>query len=114
MDLFKYFDFGDFSDVDELLSYINNFIITVVDTILPVKLFCFPLLSKRSLWFDIDCISLKQTARKYERHYRTNRSSISYDNYKSALRTYKSTFNQSINQVNLYSTNYETFSSALP
>ena len=26
LDLFKYFDFGGFNDVDELLSYFNNFI----------------------------------------------------------------------------------------
>ena len=89
--LFIYFDFGGFNDVDELLSYFMNFIITVFDVILPPKLFSFWLLSKCSPWFDIDCISLKRIARKYERNYRTNRSSISYDNYKSALRTYKST-----------------------
>ena len=80
----KYFDFGAFNDVDELLSYFNNFIIAVLDIILPLKLFSFLLLSKRSPWFDIDCISLKRIARKYERNYRTNRSSISYDNYNSA------------------------------
>ena len=93
MDLFKYFDFGGFNDDDELLSYFNNFIIVVLDIILPLKLLFFLLLSKRSPWFDIDCISLKRIIHKhkYERNYKTNWSSISYDNYKSALRTYKST-----------------------
>ena len=91
MALFEYFDFGAFNDVDDLLSYFNNFIIAVLDIVLPLKLFSFRLLSKRSPWFDIDCISLKRIARKYERIYRSNKSSISYDNYKSALHTYKST-----------------------
>ena len=53
LDLFKYFDFGGFNDVDELLSYFNNFIVAVLDIILPLKLFSFRLLSKRSPWFDI-------------------------------------------------------------
>ena len=71
MALFKYFDFGAFNDVDDLLSYFNNFIIAVLDIVLPLKLFSFRLLSKRSPWFDIDCISLKRIARKYERNYRS-------------------------------------------
>ena len=63
------------------MSSFNNFIIAVLDIVLPLKLFSFRLLSKRSPWFDIDCISLKRIARKYERNYRTNKFSTSYDNY---------------------------------
>ena len=89
--LFKYFDFGGFNSVDELLSYFNNFIIAVLDIVLPLKLFSFRLLSKRYSCFDMDCISFKRIARKYERNYKTNKSTISFYNYKSALHTYKST-----------------------
>jgi len=35
--LFKYFDFVGLNDVDELLSYFNTFIITVLDIILPLN-----------------------------------------------------------------------------
>jgi len=39
LDLFKYFEFDGFSDVDELLTYFTNSIITVLDIILLLKLF---------------------------------------------------------------------------
>ena len=67
-----------------------NYCHILITLLLTLELFFFRLLSKRSPWFDIDCISLEQIA-KYERTYRTNKSSTSYDNYRSALHTYKST-----------------------
>lgn len=88
--LIDYFCFDNFNNVDDLVSFFNNSISCILDIIVPLKTYSYRLLSKRAPWFDHQCITLKRSARKLERFYRSKPSAYSFNLYSSSLNKYKS------------------------
>ena len=83
------FDPSLFAEVDDFMSSFNNFIVSILDKLIPLKTFTYRLSSRKAPWFDMECTLFKRAVRKLEKVYRLAPSTSSLNEWKSKLASYR-------------------------